>query len=84
MSKAPVAAVAELRSLLAPPEYKTRHEGKKLYVEARIPLKTLGSTASGKVRFNLGRNRMVDGNLEAYTFVTGRKYLNFEGAELEF
>jgi len=68
---------------IAPPEYKVRHEGKKLYIEAKLPLQALGKAPSGKVRFNLVRNRMVDATLEGYTMVPGRRYLNFDGAELE-
>ena len=71
------------RKTVDAPEYQTRLDGGKLYIEAKIPLKALGSLKSGKVRFNLARNRMVDGNLEGYTLVPGKGYLNFAGAELE-
>ena len=65
-------------------EYDVEIDGNKLFIEAKIPLKDLGSLESRKIRFNLARNRMVSGNLEAYTFVPGKLYLNFDGAELEF
>ena len=66
------------------PEFKARIEGNKLFIEAKIPLKDLGKLDSRKIRFNLCRNRMVEATLESFTLVSGKLYLNFTGAELEF
>lgn len=72
------------RRTLPAPDFKTRLEGDKLYIEAALPLAALGSVDGKKLKFNLGRNRMVNGNLEPYTMAPGKSYINFTGAELAY
>ena len=62
-------------------EYKVVVNGKKAYIEAAIPLKLFG-TGNATSGFNIGRNRMRNGNLEPYSIAGGRGYLNFNAFEL--
>ena len=68
---------------LPTPEHVCRIDGEILFIETAIPLAALGERQGDQpVRFNLARNRQVDGISEHYSFVPGKVYLNFEGAEL--
>ncbi|MBE6379693.1 MAG: hypothetical protein E7047_02050 [Lentisphaerae bacterium] len=61
--------------------FKISVNGKKAFIEAEIPLKVFGEGASGS-RFNIGRNRMQGGNLQAFSIAGGKAYLNFDALEL--
>ena len=62
-------------------EYKVVVNGKKAYIEAAFPLELFGK-GSASSRFNIGRNRMRNGNLQAYSLAPGKAYLNFDAFEL--
>jgi hypothetical protein len=62
-------------------EYKVVVNGKKAYIEAAFPLELFGKGSSTS-RFNIGRNRMRNGNLQAYSLAGGKVYLNFDACEL--
>ncbi len=77
--------VGTQQTRLPAPQFKTAVNGKVMTIEAAIPIADLGPAKPGqKLRFNLGRNRMVGAGHEAYTMVPGKAYINFDGAELTF
>ncbi|MBE6367268.1 MAG: hypothetical protein E7052_05095 [Lentisphaerae bacterium] len=69
------------RQDIDPVEYKIQVKGDRAVLEAAIPLKIFGQGAKAS-RFNIGRNRMVNGNLEPYSLAGGKEYLNFDVCEL--
>ncbi|MBQ6471199.1 MAG: hypothetical protein IJJ33_04385, partial [Victivallales bacterium] len=73
--------VGSPRQKLASVECRTRIDEKTAWIEAAIPITVFGD-GEPTSRFNIGRNRMVDGNLENYSLAGGKGYLNFEAFEL--
>ena len=64
---------------LPQPANQIRIQGKQMALEVALPLETLGKSP---IRFNFGRNRVVGGDHQHYSFVPAPRYLTFDGAEI--